>query len=274
MPGQVRQRVQQAAFSVAPPAAINMLRGEPVLMWHHGRCGSTVLARMLGQHPRIHWTGEIFRDLHLKSDVPETAFDDRMKRMRSSTLRRIPGFEVQGLSCQDPFSVGLDVEEMLDRIASYGVRKAIILRRRNLLRYFVSVRLVVESDIKRWHCAAADRERAAPVQVMMPIEEHGLFGTKRAPLVDLIDYMESEIAATSAQLARRFDCLSLTYEDDIENDPTAAYRKVLDAMELPETPVRVTLKRTNTRPISDVVKNIEDLRAALRGSRAEWMLSQ
>jgi hypothetical protein len=66
--------------------------------------------------------------------------------------------------------------------------------------------------------------------------------------------------------------LTLTYEDDIESDPMIGYRKMCDFLNIVPEPMTVRFKKRNPFPLERIILNFEDVEAALRGSRFEWML--
>ena len=71
------------------------------VMFHTGRCGSTVLAKMLNQHSDIYWAGEIFermperyQEIASRRDAVELIMDERRRECRRRGKRTF-GFEVK-----------------------------------------------------------------------------------------------------------------------------------------------------------------------------------
>ena len=92
--GPLRRPIQMTVGLLASP-----WRAGSVAMFHMGRCGSTVLAKMLEQHPRIFWDGEIYERVspRLYHRLGPRGFL-RFKQMRAG--RRFYGFEVKLLKQQ------------------------------------------------------------------------------------------------------------------------------------------------------------------------------
>ena len=73
-----------------PKASINML--------HLGRCGSTVLSKLLDQHPKIYWDGEVFRRIFARRLWETHLIKDPFLLLRARMLyarKRYYGFETK-----------------------------------------------------------------------------------------------------------------------------------------------------------------------------------
>jgi hypothetical protein len=259
--------LRRAVRRHAPLALLRRLSRPHVLMWHHGRCGSTVLGDHLGQHPEICWKGEIF--FPVENPAESLDFDAVMRNVARSCAPRIAGYEIKGLPCQHPGLMGMPLPRMLEGMARFGLRRAVHLHRRNVLLKLVSAYIVRKKLVPDWHArggpvAMADR------RVRLDVEAVSIVG-RTAPLADQIDYIERGAAESLAVLSARFPTLSLTYEDDIAPDPAIAGRRVTDFLGLPPAPSLTRIAKSNTRPLSEVIENLDEVRAALRGTPHAWM---
>jgi hypothetical protein len=63
-----------------------------------------------------------------------------------------------------------------------------------------------------------------------------------------------------------------TYEEDVEEDPQRAYRRICRHLHLPVHESTVQKSRTNPYPLFDLIENFDVVRSLLRGTDYEWML--
>lgn len=238
-------------------------------MFHVGRCGSTVLAQLLGQHPEIQWAGELFDNIWAK--VP--AF----KPGKTNWVRAVTEFGIYSKRCayagfetkvMNFGSYGLDmgVPDYVRLLRAMGFEHFIVLTRSNLLRIVASA--LVAARLGQLHV------RSQPaVATAISLNPDAPFGTAwGGSLLNMLETFERFYAQLDAPLAgaRRLD---LNYEADIEQDPIVAYRKVCAYLEItPENP-GVSWKRTNPFAVSQMIANYDEVAAAIRGTRFEWMLT-
>ena len=242
-----------------------------IVVIHLGRCGSTVLAELLGQHSQITWHGEIFepmikevteregRDCRLEGDPVKLA----VEKIEAADTR-FSGLEVK------PFhfdAFGISSVAFIDGMRQAGVDRFVVLDRRNRLRKVVSSRIAARSGI--WHVKANRVRRGRPIA--LPVEEI-LIDRRKAPLKQLLERYDREFAEVRRLVAP--DYLDLVYETDVQKDPKVAYRRLLGYLGLEEEPVEVTLGRTTTAPLKGLLKNYDEVAAHLAGSGFEWMLSE
>ena len=91
------------------------------------------------------------------------------------------------------------------------------------------------------------------------------------PLVGYLDDY-SERFETLARLLSGRHSLTLTYEDDVSDDPRHAYRKVCDFLGLNAPEPEVPFGKTNPFPLSEIVTNLDEVATSLAGTRYEWMI--
>jgi hypothetical protein len=106
---------------------------EGVFMFHQGRCGSTVLARLLDGHPRLTAFGEIFETPYQCGRLPApTGTMLRAKRVQAVPGRAIA--EAKFFECQHLSLLGLGIEDFAGLVPASGYRRFIVLDRRNYLK--------------------------------------------------------------------------------------------------------------------------------------------
>ena len=234
-----------------------------IAMIHHGRCGSQVLGDLLDQHSRICWEGELFEPLSHK--LPKHPVPHLRQRLRACK-KAMYGFETKHYH---PDLMGVEWPDYIAGLEDLGFRKFIIQRRANLLRTFVSA-LVGKAKGHVYHLAAG---KAASLQKLTLDPQAVYFDDKPVRLLDALEFTSDRM-----ELARRLldghDILTLTYEEDIAQDPSRAYRRVCDFLGVEPEPVEIKYGRTTPFPLSDVIENLDEVQAALAGTEFEWMLAE
>jgi len=239
-------------------------------MFHAGRCGSTVLGRMLEARRDMVWAGELL--MNIRRDEPERTdrapvVARRVRRWRDAHLTPYFGFETKFLPQLDlrPTHANLELPAYLDLLRSLGFDRFVVLQRRNLLRRAVSVE--VARQRKQWHTQEASREAT---RIHLNVDAFQT-GNETEPLIRLFERIDAQYELIRGLLAEE-PLTWLTYEDDILPDPRIGYRRVCEMLELDPGQTSVDLKRTNPYPLDEQVENITAVAAALRGSPYEWML--
>jgi len=243
-------------------------------MVHVGRSGSTVVGDMLGRHRKIVWDGEIFQQifqarqiadqsLPVISDVDPVSF---AQGRAAGVLTPVYGFEAKFFHLR---ALGMDphhwIEALDERLQPV---RYVALRRRNLLRVVVSTLAARASGV--WHVrsgreAPATRVRLDPSAVFVNREDR--------PLLDLLAEFERDMA----QLERTLDgrpLLSLSYEDDVQANPSRAYERICAFAGLRSEQPQARFRRTSPRPLRDLIQNFDDVAAALHGTSFEWMVEE
>lgn len=251
------------------------------VMLHSGRVGSTVVAKMLNQHPRLQWEGEIFEHLsQLKTLPPDRRPDFHLRdalpplvklRVRSGGAHRAGhryGFEAKHHRDQHGHIYRLDIQPFVERLSRLGVTHFIELRRKNYLRQVLSVVRLRQTG--RSHVRASESIEQSPV-VINP--DSVPLGRIHLPLRTRFAEMDALHEHTVDALRDRH-ALHLTYEDDIEDDPACAYRQICDFMGLSPADPEVSLRRTNDAPLTDLIANYEEIRSVLLNTPYEWMLEE
>ena len=113
-------------------------------MLHHGRSGSTVLAKMLSQHSDVQWDDEYFHllserlipnvETHKKWSDPLKGLQRRVDSCRGSVY----GFETKFKHIWEPHVLKLSTEEFFQAMDQIGIDHWIVLKRSNYLRMMLS----------------------------------------------------------------------------------------------------------------------------------------
>jgi hypothetical protein len=234
-------------------------------MLHVGRCGSTVVAEMLGRHPSISWDGEVFEPkVRVKigyEEVPPREFliDRRAKAPEAY------GFEVKYLPSHHQRILDLDLEGLLELTDSVGVTHYVTLHRKNYLRRVVSG--AIGRERRRWHRTYAEQMPETKIRIDPDAVPFG----PRQPLLAVFDEMKQGEADLKAALSNRA-ALHLNYEDDIAVHPRKAYVAVCDFIGVTPEEVRPGLDRTGGDRLESMVSNYDEIVELLTDTEYAWML--
>lgn len=241
-------------------------------MLHPGRCGSTVLATMLGDRDDVRWDGEIFEPHRSRPPLrqveaglaPSGVVGGRREEVEEAAYL----FAVKYLWSHHLRVLDLDLPELVEELKAGGVDRWVLVHRRNHLRR------VVSGAVGRARGSYHQRRSDGPselVRVTLDLDDVP-FGPG-APLLDVFEELERG-ERELRQLLDGQPTLWLTYEDDIERDPTVAYERVCDFLGLERRPVEVRLRRTTPFSLEDVLENHAEVSALLEGTDREWMLER
>jgi hypothetical protein len=238
-----------------------------VFFFHQGRCGSSVVADLLNQHPKISSHGEIFNPFFSKKRLPTKPEN----MLRSRRMRAFPNYsvvEAKFFECQHLSLLGLSISEFVDLIRSCGFRKFIILNRLNYLRKVVSSK--IGSERNKWRYMV-NEEIPTLITVCLDVENVSILG-RTAPIIDLFKYMDEQYQMLRIALGED-DVLELTYEEDIFDDPIVAYTRVCHWLGFENLPVQVRHKKTQSEmELNKIVENWNSVIEALSGTQYAWMM--
>lgn len=228
-----------------------------VCMWHTGRCGSSVVADLIQRDGRIEWAGEVLERpsiewAGLSGEEARRRCRKAIDRQRYDAGRKPFGFEMKLWHYRRLQQSTLEARRL---VTGLGFERHIVLERRNYLRQRVSGRVAEESG--RYHRKSGEKRAAVKVAIDLDTLTH------------FIELCEEFYGTIRAALS---DHLYLTYEDDIELDPTAAYTKIMRYVDLEPDAVTTELRKTTTRSLRNVIENYEEVADALSGTRHAWML--
>jgi LPS sulfotransferase NodH len=243
-------------------------------MVHIGRCGSTVLGNLASRHPSIHWDGELYHGWY-KGSMPadirqkfEGPFD-LLAHQSNACQHKVYGFEIKLQHLNDKV-FDLHDDAFIRQLEKLRFNRFVILRRRNLLRQAISVARGQSSG--QWHY---ESNKNPPQILPLTLDPDRVkLGGKAEPILDRFKAIESRFHRLASLLksAPGNQLLELCYEDDIESDPLAGYRKLCNFCDL--TPVETVpdLHRIQVRPSSELIENFDAIRQSLQGSEYQWML--
>lgn len=249
------------------------------VMLHTGRVGSTVVARMLEQHPDLRWDGEVFesrlpskkralkrRSRWLRREILPPLLDLRSRLGRATREGFHYGFESKHHFDQHGFTHGLPVGALVEELSRMGFEHFIEVRRENYLRQVISVIRMRQGA--RAHARVGEQVELSALVVnpqAVPL------GRAHLPLRERFAQFDTLHEETIKVLeGRRY--LSLTYERDIERDPTNAYNRICEFIGLRPVTTQVTLRRTNDAPLRSLIANFDEVADELAGTQYEWML--
>ena len=243
-------------------------------MFHIGRCGSTVLGQLLNQHPRIYWASELYSPIFYRWQkanagvetvgcMPVDAIHYLTQSMRAARHRHY-GFEMK------PFHfrlIGYSVKSYLDHLDSLGFSHYVLLDRRNRLRKVVSS-LIAHERGRPYHIGRRSKAKLNRIRIEV---DNVRIDFDQKPLVEYLADYEVQIESLKAALDDNY-VLSLTYEEDIRENPVKAYFRVCDFIGVQPEKASIKLSRTNPFPLEAMVENLDEVRESLRGTPYERML--
>ena len=155
----------------------------------------------------------------------------------------------------------------MESLDNLGYKHFIHLDRKNRMRKIISS-LIAHEDKRRYH--QSGNGGAKLKQVFVDVNRVEIDFTSKTLIEYLSDYdrQTSEIKS----LLKDRNHLSLTYEDDIQEDPWRGYQQICDFIGMKPKNVTIKLKRTNPFPVKDMIANLEEVQLALKDSEYEWML--
>ena len=242
-----------------------------VAMLHVGRCGSTVLANQLAQHPDLYWDGKLHRKAFMLYGDAVRDFDTARwtRRQFSISGRRWYGFEFKILQDQYSALLGTTPENFLDICDEIGVTRYILLVRRNTLRHVVSH--YASRNRGSWH--ATTKGSVKNQDFDLDINDITTGSAPGRPLIDYLQEVDEAHAAIRARIPAD-KLLEIEYEADI-NDRGAvfAYEKTCAFLGLTPAPAEVKNVKINPFPLTDVLRNYDEVAAALTDTPFAWMLT-
>lgn len=238
-----------------------------IVMFHTGRCGSTVLGKTLNQHPKITWDGEPFEPYMNKDkfihNFKSVIFNSRTRKVAPISIIAIKHLDQLHLGSH---CLNMTKAEVIEKAQQLKGPKFILLERKNYLRRAVSAE--VARTKKQWHSKKQDHYKTSKIKLDV---ENFKTGHTFQPLISLFNSMEESYKTLKNELTG-IDYLDLTYEDDIFETPLEASAKVVEFLKLNKFEPNVTLKKTNPKPLSEIIINYEEVCSYLKGTKYEWML--
>ena len=242
------------------------MRRNDVVMFHIGRCGSTVLGDLLDQHPDMAWDGELLEVHQMgfkRRILPPKAYVHYRRLRRISKKPGTYGFEIKYL--RDLDHVHMDLPELLEWLRERSFSRFLVLHRENYLRRLVSLRIAVQTG--QFHRRASDHPvPASKVRVAGPVPFKG----ETFSLVEYFEMFDAE--ADRLRLLLGDSACYLGYELHIEKNPMDAYRRASDFLGLSDFEPHVRYVRKTPQRTRELVADYDLVVEQLAGTRWEWML--
>lgn len=256
------------------------------------RTGSTMLAQALGSSPNVRCYRGIFRDsdslssghdnfdssdLALRSDDPIRFVTERIFRQYPAAVRAV-GFKLH-------YGELTAVPGLVDRLAGDGALRLLHLRRRNLLRELVSLKVVQATGVYLDDQAL----KFSPAKVLKAIR-HPLLAaarlrrrlgvarpvgpSRRAKVTVLPDELyefavRTELKAANAdELFQEHPRLTVYYEDMVERREEV-FGEAQEFLGVEPVPLTVTLRKQNPESLNELVANYDELYGAFKGTPQE-----
>ena len=150
----------------------------------------------------------------------------------------------------------------------------VFIRRKNTLLKLISILRAQKLNV--WHSHTLKKENSINTPVYL--DPQGTYSTFLIKSNSLIEYLEDSQTVEDAVLksAEKHipNCLTLTYEEDIEPDVMIGVNKVLDFFKVPEfaQPLNIPIQKTS-RGIKHDISNYDEIQSLLKGTSFEWMLA-
>jgi hypothetical protein len=243
-------------------------RKENVAIFHHGRCGSTVLGNLLTQHPLIYNGSEI---LHHFNDHDKSYNNVKKYIDLKMYFQHTPYycFETKFMSQQHLGAnyINMPLAEYIKLLKELKFEKFIVIKRVNYLRRAISVMVGNINNV--WHQKDASKKMT---KVNIDLENYA-FGDSFLPLIKHFETMDQQYELL-LQLLDTKNVLYIEYESDILANPLIAFTKACDFLKLEHANVQIDLKRTNPYSLSDLIENYTEVQLALKNTPYEWMLEE
>jgi hypothetical protein len=243
-----------------------------VVIWHVGRCGSSVLGQCLNMHPDLQWENEIFNRWmpQRRGDNPVPPLGEAIVNVKRNQTLPFQVVEVKFLPQQHPGIFRISALEMADVLADYGYHKAVLLERKNILRRMISHCIALET-----RCFHLPASSPTPLPHSITINISAIrVGTETRSLMDWLEHIEEAYRKHHEGLRIRQGLLHLCYEEHLQADPRVAFHKVCTYLGVKTMSVDVGLRRTNPFHLRELVRNYGDVEDILSNSRFGWMLEE
>lgn len=244
-----------------------------VAMFHIGRCGSTVVAKLLEQHRNIFWANELYEPIFKQWNLLNPDFTqpgvmpmlpiDYLKKSISKSNTKTYGFEIKPYHFR---LINMPMKKYLTEIEMLGFQHFILLDRKNKLRKIISSIKAKKSGI--YHLKKGSKPQLEKITI--PIDNIQIDHESKS-LINFIDKYQKDVDVINKNLEGK-KILKLTYEDDIENDPLKAYSKICDFIGVKITKPTISLSKTTPFSIRDLIENFDEVASCLANTPYEWML--
>lgn len=262
------------AIKKAMSPILSPFRPGNIVMIHLGRSGSTVLADLLEQHPKIYWGAEIYNRIFRhwvkegKEEIESFPYHpiDFLRKDMLLALHRYYGFEIK------PFHlklINLTPESFLQHLDKLNYTHFIVLDRKNRMRKIISS-ILAHTNKDKYHIKNTKDSSKKAINIDV---QNVCIDFECKPLIEFLTDYDKQMN-TFRQLLDGKKILYLSYEEHIQDDPTNAYIQTCDFLNIKPRKVNVRLSRTNPFPVKDMIENFDEVSQHLKGSPFEWMLKE
>ena len=274
------------------PATQDMAGERYFCMIHEGRCGSSVLASIIDQHPAIVHFSEILTPgawishgfehsgLEVRRDASEIRLSDLNEYIDAVSKTAIAvekpdqlyvSFEIK-LNQLSRFCLDCDLPSLLKELSrlSDDVRFMFLARRNTLRRHISTLRCLYNGVSHTTDITALNRDKVR-IEAGETMRDWSYdFEKWHASITDVLEISETRRLAVR-NFALAHDHLYMEYED-FEQDPLTGAGRIFDFLDIPRIQAQSSLMKTGDRPLSDLIENYEEVRDLLAKTRWEFML--
>lgn len=245
------------------------MRGNGIVIFHIGRCGSTILSKLLEQNSNIQCESEIFNPYmeHRSKCLTVPSLDQIINQIKSQRYKPLQVIEIKFLEEQHLSIFNISLPEMIFSLKEYGYDRFIILERKNYLRRMISH--CVAQETKTYHLNINHRSIIHKIKLDVDAIK---VGVKTYPLIKWFEIFSSNYYNIKKLLKN--DVLYLCYEDDIENDAFVGYRKTCQFLGIKAEDVEITLTKTNPFETEKILINYKVIQNVLLKTKYKWMLME
>ncbi len=251
------------------------------MMFHYGRCGSTVLSDMLSQQNRIFCLGEIynynldFSDVNLldpvakmvnsnRNDQAELSLNDAITFLDSVVTASNIGIEKDVVIFEvkqydfDRRVFGFSLREFLSGLVDRFNLEVILLERNNLFDRYLSERLSQKTGI--YHLKP---DQSCPADQRLTVDT-----------VDLSMYIFKESAdyLKNRMFLADLNPCCITYEHDISMNPYVAFYKICAHLRVKAKHPQINFGLTTPKAKERLINNFEDVINVLKKNGFSWMI--
>jgi hypothetical protein len=244
-----------------------------VVMLHIGRCGSTVVAKLLEQHRNIYWANELYEPIFKQWDRLNPGFTvaenmpippiEFLKLSIPKACAKTYGFEIKPYHFR---LMNISFEEFIEKIEMLGFQHFILLDRKNKLRKIISSIKAKKSGV--YHLQKGSTPNFQKIKI--PLDNIEIDHESKSLLKFIDDYINDMDAIND--ILKNKNILKLNYEDDIEKNPINAYEKICDFIGVKKIKPTISLSKTTPFPVRDLIENYDDVVNCLNCSSHGWML--
>lgn len=230
-----------------------------------GRTGSSLLLSLLHSHPNIRVHGEVIGEDRLR----EPYYKDRIKTkgtvpyikeyLKRSGFESAVGIKILYYQVEQEYEKHWETNGLSNVLAFLKEQKEIKiihLKRHNYLECFTSIHVAART--KKYTQFKTQSKRESKIQITLPPEDCDKEFNR-------IDHWES----ACDQAFKDHDLLEVYYET-LATDMKGTCNRILDFLNIPNRALTTRMKKQQQRPLSEVIKNFEDLKKHYEKTKYAW----